>query len=48
MTAAVLGGLLLAASAAQAQPYGKAIAQPFFDFDNQARFMSCRPLHLGI
>ncbi|MGI8978963.1 MAG: BBP7 family outer membrane beta-barrel protein [Pirellulaceae bacterium] len=43
MMAAVLGGLLLAASAAQAQPYGKAIAQPFFDFDNQARFMSCRP-----
>ncbi len=43
LLAAALGGLLLAASPAHAQPYGKAIAQPFFDFDNQARFMSCRP-----
>ena len=34
---------LLAAASAHAQPYGKAIAQPFFDFDNEARFMSCRP-----
>jgi Putative beta barrel porin-7 (BBP7) len=39
----LLAGLLLAASSAHAQTSGKAIAQPFFDFDNQARFMSCRP-----
>ena len=42
VVAALLGGLL-AASPAAAQISGKAIAQPFFDFDNQARFMSCRP-----
>jgi len=41
--AVALGGLLLAAPAAHAQLYGRAISQPFFDFDNQARFMSCRP-----
>lgn len=38
----LLGGLL-AASPANAQLYGRAVSRPFFDFDNQARFMSCRP-----
>lgn len=42
MTAAV-AAVLLAAAPASAQMYGKAIAQPFFDFDNQARFITCRP-----
>lgn len=41
---AVLGGLLLAAASASAQPYGRPVSQPFFDFDNSARFINCRPL----
>lgn len=41
--ALAIGGLLLATSVAQAQPYGRPVSQPFFDFDNSARFTSCRP-----
>ncbi len=41
--AATAGGLLLAAASASAQPYGRPVSQPFFDFDNSARFMNCRP-----
>ncbi|MFN0020020.1 MAG: BBP7 family outer membrane beta-barrel protein [Pirellulaceae bacterium] len=39
-----VGGLLLAAASASAQPYGRPVSQPFFDFDNSARFTNCRPL----
>ena len=38
-----LAALLLAVAPASAQMYGRAISQPFFDFDTQARFMTCRP-----
>lgn len=44
LAVAAVGGLLLAAASASAQPYGRPISQPFFDFDNSARFMNCRPL----